>query len=283
LRRLSHPEKKRFSDVANPEKITQRELKQPDAFQRAGAEARDWLMERQTLVVTAVGVVLVGGLVFTLIGYFSNRGEATAAKELGQALEILDRPVVAMPEGANLEPVNGTEAPFKSAKEQDEALVKALTDFRAAHKGTRSATTAALALGKAEYRLGNQDAAVASFSEFLKDAAQNDPMRAAALEGQGYAYEAQQKYDDAIGSFDKMSAVDSGGYLEGMGQYHKARILILQGKKDEAAALLVKIPVEHSGSAAARLSTERTALLAAQGVKIPEPPQPAGGPKDGGA
>jgi tetratricopeptide (TPR) repeat protein len=269
--------------VANPEKITQRELKQPDAFQRVGAEARDWLIERQTLVVTAVGVVLVGGLVFTLIGYFSNRGEAEASKDLGHALAILDRPVVSMPEGAALTPVNGTEAPFKSAQEQDQALVKALTDFRAANKGTQSATTAALALGKAEYRLGNHEGAVAAFSEFLKDAGQNDPMRAAALEGQGYAYEAQQKYDDAIGSFDKMSSVDAGGYLEGMGQYHHARILILQGKKDEAAALLVKLPVEHSGSAAARLATERTALLASQGVKIPEPPQPAGGPKDGGA
>lgn len=269
--------------MAKSEKMIQKELKQPDAFQRVGAEARDWLIERQTLVITAVGVVLVGGLVFTLINYFSDRGESTAAKELGQALEILDRPVVSMPEGANLEPVNGTAQPFKSAKEQDEALVKALTDFRTSHKGSKSATTAALALGKAESRLGNQDAAVANFSEFLKDAAQNDPMRAAALEGQGYAFEAQQKYDDAIASFDKMSSVDAGGFLEGMGQFHHARILILQGKKDEAAALLVKIPVEHAGSAAARLSTERIALLSAQGVKIPEPPQPAGGSKDGGA
>ncbi len=54
--------------------------------------------------------------------------------------------------------------------------------------------------------------------------------------------------------------------------YHRARILILQGKKDEAAALLVKIPVDHPNTAAARLATERTSLLAAEGVKIPPPP-----------
>ncbi|WP_224248300.1 tetratricopeptide repeat protein [Hyalangium gracile] len=269
--------------MANSEKMTQQELKQPDAFQRAGAEARDWLIERQTLVILAVGVVLVGGLVVALISYFSSRGEASAAKELGAALEILDRPVIATPEGAQLTPQDGTEPPFKSAQEQDQALVKALTDFRAAHKGTKSATTAALALGKAEYRLGNHDKAVAAFSEYLKDAAQNDPMRAAALEGRGYAYEAQQKYDEALASFDEMSKVESGGYLEGMGQYHRARILILQGKKDDAAAVLVKIPVDHAGSAAARLASERTALLAAAGVKIPEPPKPTGGPGDGGA
>ncbi len=268
--------------MAKTEKMTQRELKQPDAFQRAGAEARDWLIERQTLVVLAVGVVLVGGLLVGVFSYFSARGEAKAAQELGAVLEILERPVVPTPEGAQATPPVGENPPFKSTQEQDQALVKALTDFRTKHEGTPSATTAALTLGKAEYRLGNHDKALAAFGEYLKGAGQNDPLRASALEGQGYTYEAQQKYDQALGSFEEMSKVDAGGYLEGMGQYHRARILILQGKKDDAAAVLVKIPVDHPNSAAARLSTERTALLAAEGVKIPEPPKPAEAGLDGG-
>ncbi|MBN1206852.1 MAG: tetratricopeptide repeat protein [Myxococcaceae bacterium] len=263
--------------------MTQRELKQPDAFQRVGAEARDWLIERQQLVVLAVGVVLVGGLVVALASYFSSRSEDKAAQELSRALKVLERPIMAMPEGTQITPMDGEEAPFKSAQEQDQALVKALTEFRAAHKGTRSAATAALPLGKAEYRLGNHDGALAAFTDFLKDAPQNDPMRAAALEGQGYAYEAQQKYDQALGSFDEMSKVDASGYLEGMGQYHRARILILQGKKEDAAAVLVKLPVDHANTAAARLAAERTSLLAAEGVKIPPPPQPSTAKQDGGA
>jgi tetratricopeptide (TPR) repeat protein len=268
--------------VAKTEKMTQRELKQPDAFQRAGAEARDWLIERQTLVVLAVGVVLVGGLLVGVFSYFSARGEAKAAQELGAVLEILERPVVPTPEGAQATPPVGEKPPFKSTQEQDQKLVDELTKFRANHEGTPSATTAALTLGKAEYRLGNHDKALAAFGEYLKGAAQNDPLRASALEGQGYAYEAQKQYDQALGSFEEMSKVDVGGYLEGMGQYHRARILILQGKKDDAASVLVKIPVDHPNSAAARLATERTALLAAEGVKIPEPPKPAEAATDGG-
>lgn len=268
--------------MAKSEKMTQRELKQPDAFQRAGAEARDWFVERQTLVLLAVGVVLVGGLLVAMFSYFSSRGEARAAKDLGAALEILERPVVPTPEGSQLAPVAGENSPFKSTQEQDQALVKALTDFRAAYKGTPSATTAALPLGKAEYRLGNHDGALAAFGDYLKGAPESDPLRASALEGQGYAYEAQQKYDQALASFDEMSKVDAGGFLEGMGQYHRARILILQGKKDDAAAVLVKIPVDHPNSAASRLAAERTALLAAEGVKIPEAPKPAEAGKDGG-
>ncbi|KFE70116.1 tetratricopeptide repeat protein [Hyalangium minutum] len=270
--------------MAKSEKMTQRELKQPDAFQQMGAEAQHWLVERQTIVALAVGVLLVGGLIVAMFAYFSHRSETKAAKELGAALEILDRPIVPTPEGTEAKPVaEGDKAPFRTAQDQDGELVKALTAFRNAYKGTTSATTAALPLAKAQYRLGKVDEALAAYAEFLKDAPQNDPMRAGALEGQGYAYEAQQKYDQALASFDEMSKVDSGGYLEGMGQYHRARILILQGKKEDAAAVLVKLPIDHPGSAAARLATERTSLLAAEGVKIPPPPEPEAGKKDGGA
>ncbi|MDC0707594.1 tetratricopeptide repeat protein [Stigmatella sp. ncwal1] len=270
--------------MAKPEKIAQEELKQPDAFQRAGADAQDWLVQRQRLVAIGVGVVLVGGLGTALFSYSSSKSETQAAQALGAALEVLDRPVAPPAEAEQPPPpaAPGEPAPFKTAKEQDDALVKALTDFRAAHKGTRSAAAAALPLGKAEYRLGNNDGAIAAFSEFLKGAAQNDPLRASALEGQGYAYEAQQKYDPALAAFDEMTKVNSGGFLVGMGQYHRARILILQGKKDDAAAVLAKIPVEHASSSAARLSTERLALLAAEGIKVPTPAPPTDAVQDAG-
>ncbi|WP_225411283.1 tetratricopeptide repeat protein [Stigmatella hybrida] len=272
--------------MAKPEKIPpeepKQELKQPDAFQRVGAEAEDWLVQRQRIVVIAVGVLLVGGLGAALFSYTSARGEAKAAQALGAALAVLDRPVVPASEGEQPPVAPGEPAPFKTAQEQDDALVKALTAFRAEHSGTRAAAAAALPLGKAEYRLGNHDGAVAAFGEFLKGAAQNDPLRASAFEGQGYAYEAQQKYEPALAAFDEMAKLNSGGFLAGMGQYHRARILILQGKKDEAAAVLAKIPTEHAASSAARLSTERLALLAAEGVKVPTPAAPADSAQDAG-
>jgi tetratricopeptide (TPR) repeat protein len=269
--------------VAKSEKMTQKELKQPDTFQRLGHEAQDWLIERQSLILTVVGLVMVGGVIYAVADYFSTRSEEKASQQLGSALEILERPVVSTPEGTTLTPQPGEEAPFKSAKEQDEALVKALADFRSAHGGTKAAATASLPLGKAQLRLTNYDQAVAAFDAFLKDASQNEPLRAAALEGKGYAFEAQQKYDEALKAFEEMAKVNAGDYLQGMGDYHRARILIQQGKKDDAATLLVKIPVDYANTAAARLSTERTALLAAEGVKIPTPPAPTGTKTDGGA
>ncbi len=250
------------------QKMTKQELRAPDAFQLYGAEASDWLMKRRQAIGTAVVVLIVGGLIAALVQYFSNRTEETASKQLGQALALLNRPVV---EGLALQAPAGEEPPFKSQKEKDEAIVKSLTDFRAAHQGTEAAVTAALPLAKAEYRLGNHDGAVAAFGEYIKQARKNDPLLASAYEGQGYAYEAKGQLDQALESFKQMAQVEAGEFMQGMGQYHQARILAAQGKKDEAAQLLADLKASQANAAAGRLATERLAVLAAQGVKVPEP------------
>ena len=252
------------------DKMTKQELRAPDAFQLYGAEVSDWLSKRSQYISTALTLLVLGGLIAALVNYFTTRGEEQASKQLGAALQVLERPVVA---GTELPPP-GEEPPFKSQKEKDEAVRKALTDFRAQHKGTDAAVTAALPLGKAEYRLGNHDGAVAALGEFVKEAEKNDPLLASAHEGLGYAHEAKGNLDQALKSFDDMGKVEAGEFLQGMGRYHQARILVQQGKKDEAAQLLAELKSAQPESAAGRLATERLAVLAAQGVKVPEPKAP---------
>ncbi|WP_426752195.1 tetratricopeptide repeat protein [Myxococcus sp. Y35] len=262
-----------MAGTTKTEKIRQEALSQPDSFQKAGTEASDWLAQRQKIIGLAAGVILLGGVGVAIASEMSKRGEEKAAEALGQALTVLDRPV----EGVQPAQPGDTEPPFKSLKERDEALVKSLGEFRQQHGGTPSAATAALAEGKAQFRLGNFAAAQAAFGEFLKGAAQNDPLRADAFEGQGYALEAEGKYDDAIKAFEQMNAA-GGSFLVGMGDYHKARMLILQGKKEEAAQVLSKLTTAHPNTAAARQAGERLAVLASEGVKIPAPEAPAAAP-----
>ncbi|MFP2903579.1 tetratricopeptide repeat protein [Pyxidicoccus sp. 3LFB2] len=252
------------------EKIRQKELRAPDTFQKVGVEASDWLAQRQKLIGIAAGVLVLGGLGVGIANEVSKSGEEKASQALGQALTVLERPV----EGVEPAQPGDTTPPFKTVAERDTALVDALNTFRKDHDGTRSATTAALTLGKAQFRLGKFPEAQAAFADFLKDAPENEPLRAGALEGQGYALEAQQKYDDAIKSFEQMDKA-GGEFLVGMGAYHKGRMLILQDKKDEAAQVLSKISTDHPNTAAARLASERLAVLASQGVKVPAPAQPA--------
>ncbi|MGZ3458662.1 MAG: tetratricopeptide repeat protein [Archangium sp.] len=251
------------------EKMRKQELRAPDAFQLYGAEASDWLMKRRQAIGTAVAVLILGGLVAALVHYFTARGEEQAAKQLGQALAVLDRPVI--PGTVPPQLAEGEEPPFKSDHEKDEAIVKSLTDFREAHKGSDAAVTAALPLGKAAYRLGNYDAALAAFGDYTQKGPKKDPLMASAYEGQGYSYEAKGQLDQALAAFQQMAKVESGDYLQGMGQYHQARVLAEQGKKDEAAQMLMGLKTSQPNTAAGRLATERLAVLASQGVKVPEP------------
>lgn len=262
------------------QKMTARkELRQPDALQRAGTDARDWLKERERAVGIAVIVVLLVGLAAALASYFSQRGEEKASRQLGAALAPLERPVREGPAPANA--LETPESPFASQKAKDEAVIKSLSDFRAAHSGTDAAATAALPLGQAQLRLGQSDAALASFDEYLKKAPAKLATRAQALEGKGYALEAKGDLEGALGVYDQLAKESSSEFLAGMGSYHRARILVAQGKKDEAAKLLTEIERDHPDSAASRMSRERLTLLAAEGVAIPTA-SPAAGVDAGG-
>lgn len=202
---MAEKSEKMTSEKLSPGKLSKDELKhlkEPDAFQRVGADARDWLAQRQKLVAIAVSVVLLGLLGVLLAGHFAERGEEKAARALGEHLQILSRPV----KGQVPADPSATEPPFESVKAQDEALRQALEAFRKEHAGTRAAVTAALPLGKAQFRLGDYDAALASFNAYLEATPADDTLRAQALEGQGYSYEAKGQYDQALASWESSSS-----------------------------------------------------------------------------
>ena len=254
------------------EKQSRKELKQPDAFQKSGAEAGAWVHERQKMVAMAVGAVLVVGFGVSLLVWLAGRSEVAASKDLGAALKVMGRPVEAGEKSEAPEP--GKEPAFKTEKEKDEAIAKSLAEFRTRAGSSKAAATAALPLAQASFRLGRYDDALKAYDDYLKQVAPDDPLRATALEGQGYAHEAKGELDQAIAAFDQLARDNKTEFLSGMGLYHRARILILQGKKEEAAKQLSEIPAAAPNSAAARLATDRLTLLAAEGVKMPPPVVP---------
>jgi tetratricopeptide (TPR) repeat protein len=253
-----------------PEKFTRKELRGPDAFQKAGFELREWLQERQRLVVLLVVLIFLGGAGVTLGSYVSSRGEAQAARDLGLVLKTVQRPVNAK---GNKDPEADPDSgpAFDTQEAKDEALVKELSELRQKYPRSRAAVTAALPLGEAQLRLGRADQALSAFQTYLKGTPADEPLRAEALECQGYAYEAQGQLEQALASFDQLARDSQTEFLSGMGLYHRARILVLQNKKEDAAQVLSQIPVAYPNSAAARMAAERMAELTAQGVKVPSP------------
>ena len=255
------------------DKMTRKELKAPDQFQKLGNEAVPLLVQHQKTIVIAVIAVVVLGLGISTTIWFKERTEAKASENLGAALEVVSREVSAAPPPITVG--DDAKPPFKTEAEKNEALIKSVSEFRAAEKGTRAAGTAALPLGEALLREGKAPEALAAFDDYLKVSNADDPLRPLALEGKGYALEAKKDYDAALAAFDQLSKENKAEFMKGMGLYHRGRLLLLQGKTDEGVKQLQEVQVAAPGSSGARLAAERIAVLAGQGVKIPEQPKAA--------
>jgi tetratricopeptide (TPR) repeat protein len=248
-------------------KDEQKELKKPDELQKLGQEALPFLEKHGREVVLAVGGVLGVGLLIAIGFSWSSRGEAEASRDFGAALKVLERTVNANP--TEVKP--GDEPPFKTEAEKDEAIVKALSEFRTKHSGRKAAVSAALPLAQAYLREGKADDALPLVDEYLSKSDPSDPLRPAAFEARGYALEAQKKYDDALNAFDLLAKENKTDFMKGMGLYHRARIMLIKGDTAAAAKTLSEIENAAPNSAAARLAKDRITVLTAQGVDVPKP------------
>ena len=247
-------------------KDEQRSLKAPDELQKLGATAMPWLeVHGRNVIFGVVGVVAVFG-VGAVVRDLSVRGETNATHAYGESLKVLSREVNSSPTAVV---AAGQEAPFKTEQEKDEALVKTLTDFRKANEGRKAANNAALPLAQALLRQGKSAEALPLLDEYLKHADANDPLRPAAIEARGYAFENEKQYDQAMSAFEQLSQENKTDFMKGMGLYHRARLLELKGDKQAAAKQFSEIQAFAPDSSASRLAKERMTLLLAQGVAAP--------------
>ena len=247
-------------------KDEQRNLKAPDELQKLGATAVPWLEVHGRNVILGVLAVVVVFAIGTGLKELSNRGEVRATHAFGESLKVLSRDVNASPTAVT---APGDEPAFKTEQEKDEALVKNLTEFRKANEGRKAAASAALPLAQALLRQGKAADALPLVDEYLKNADANDPLRPAAYEARGYAFEEQKKYDEAMAAFEQLSSENKTDFMKGMGLYHRARLLELKGDKQAAAKQFSEIQGLAPDSSASRLAKERITLLAAQGVIAP--------------
>ena len=247
-------------------KDEQRNLKAPDELQKLGASAMPWLeVHGRNVILGVIGVVVVF-FIGAGLRELSTRGEVDATHAFGASLKVLSRDVNASPTAVT---APGDEPAFKTEQEKDAALVAALTDFRKANGGRKAAASAALPLAQALLREGKAAEALPLVDEYLKNADVNDPLRPAAFEARGYAYEAQNKYDEAMAAFEQLSQENKTDFMKGMGLYHRARLLELKGDKQGAAKQFSEIQSAAPESSASRLAKERMSLLAGQGIIAP--------------
>jgi predicted negative regulator of RcsB-dependent stress response len=247
------------------EKLTRKEIRSPDAFQRVSTEYWNKVVKHRKAVLIGVGAFFGIFLLIAVVSHMSARNSAEAGAALSRALEVARRGV----EGT-LDPSADPDAPkFATFREKNEELARQLEEVLSQFPGTDAAVTAGVWLADAQFHLGKLDEAAAGYEEYLKASPKGTPLRTLALESLGYVYEAKKDFDKALDAFDRMSKEAAGEPNKARAELHRGRVLELQGKKQEAAAAFRKVKDTWKEAPASREASERLGMLAAQGVVAP--------------
>lgn len=226
--------------MATREKFTRRELEQelkaPDPFFEAIAEAREYFDQNRTLVLAAAGGLLA--LVAMILGatsYYSSTRNA-AATDFASAV-------------ANLE--------FDSPTAADASLTGLLARSNSGPYGALASLYKANLAAEA----GRYEEAVLAYDRYL-EAAATPYLKQVALMGKGYALERSGKQSEAAAAYDAAAALE-GPYAKSA-LSDRARLAEKEGDKTKAVETLKKLlELEGSGAGSAVIEQRLQALQAA--------------------
>jgi tetratricopeptide (TPR) repeat protein len=253
-----------------------------DSAPSTALEATAWLDKHGRAILMVVGgaiAVAVAGLLISNASEGKNREGGTLLQTAVTSSLGIVVPAEETPPEDPIFPV------FPSAKERDE---KALSQFRDVSKkfpDSLASTYAQLGEGNTLLGLGNYADASTAFEKLRAATNADDFVRARALEGAGYALEGQKNYAQARERFEALSKLKNGAYRT-LGDYHRARMLVAEGKRDDAKKLLEELTKaaaeKPADSAADTAPTDRfeSTLNAAQTLLTElggKPPERAGG------
>jgi tetratricopeptide (TPR) repeat protein len=190
-----------------------------DEFQAKGFELVEWVQENRSIVLGALGAVVVAGLGFGIYSVASRGNDAEASAQWTKALEIYDAPVGPDPDPADSKPAYATD---------DEKAKAARTAFEGVvsqHKGTGAAAIANLYVGHSALKLKDFDGAVAAYEAYLQGAKPGDDLRFAAFDGIAAAKEEKGDVKGAIEALEKLvelgSTTDEDGALLNLARLYK--------------------------------------------------------------
>lgn len=162
------------------EKITKKEMKEPDWFQTEFARVLDFMTRHRKQVAWGTGVFVF--LLLSVAGwYFYTLNYENQARRLyDQALEgIGDSDQAAAEKNAH----------------------KILTDVTSKFPRSDAAVAAHYRLGNRYYDQGDMDRSIASFQELIKRTPRDSDLVTLAYSGLGYCYEAKKDYPKALAAF----------------------------------------------------------------------------------
>jgi tetratricopeptide (TPR) repeat protein len=242
--------------MSNEEVLTRKDMKQPDKFQEVAKGAIDWISghkkNSKTLSIVVAAVVVV--VAVTMVALESRNEKAGAL-----AYEVLRAA------GGELSavPLPGVAGPFYATEaDRQKAVIAAADRVLAEYPSTASGHLALLLKGDAQLKLGEAEAAVATYQKYLAETSSDGAMRFGALEGIALAREAAGKLDEAAAAWERVGR--EAPRFSDHADLERARLLAAAGKVEEARKLLEGFAKSHEGSPYLTDASDRLARLGAK-------------------
>lgn len=215
--------------------LTRKEMKGPDRFQVAAADAASWMAKHQKQLAAAGLAIALAAVVAAVASYMMDARRARAGGLLYRAIDASSGEVSSIPLPNFDRPV------YKTLEEKEKAVVEAASKVRERAGGTRAATTAALLEGDAHLALGEWDRAIASYQSYLGSAPADDSLRFGALDGMARAQEGKGDVDGAAKTYEKASEIS---FFKDRAALERARVLAKAGRNEDAKKALEAVPKE---------------------------------------
>jgi len=198
------------------------------------ARAAAWFDDHGRKLWIGLGALVVGGVAWIVLARYLTTKDYDAGAALHTVVTNNLGVVVAPDETAPEDLIVPT---FSSAEERSKKTLDGYKDVAAKYGSSSAGKYAMLGLANSQLNLGKYAEATAEYAKVLEGAGADTYLRFRALEGSGYALEAQQKYPEALQKFEELSRFANGAYRS-LADYHRARVLVAQGKPAEARTLL---------------------------------------------
>ncbi len=211
-------------------KYTRKDLKGPDEFISTLGRATLWMKENRSTLLGVLAVVVLGlGTIFGTRAYYRWQ-ETKAASELWPQLTRA-RALL--------------QAPSVSGDEELLRLEQFLGTYVTLHPGTRGEVFAKYYLGSIAYVRGDYERSAEQFRSAIGSGKeQGSTMDFLLREGLAQALEAKGDAESAVKAYGEAAAF-ANGELRSQVWMGQARMLAIQGRKEEAAAVFRKILAEN--------------------------------------
>lgn len=184
------------------DKITKKELKEPDILQVTFWKLVDYLTKNRKRVIIISAIVamhIIGGVAWFI---YNDRYEKGAQEKYRQAYDF----------------------DLKGGVRGSDHAIKGYVDLTDIYPRSRAAMLAYYRLGGLYFQQGKHEESIAAYEKFLKSATIDPVLLSLANSGLGYAHEARKDYPKAVTAFERAAETTPGDRLAAINYRNLARI-----------------------------------------------------------